>query len=163
MRRTISYLQLFRICLRLTLVFMWNSELPKGLICAFQEFLASIKEAFILAGARGAGRWAITLWGMEFGRFPDIKFLLCVWAQWSAQRRKCKVVWQLVKQLIYTMLISNNWALFHLWWKKTLSLESESFESVKKKLEARCPVMLTIFRKNARSWIMIDWGLNKPL
>ena len=33
---------------------------------------------------------------------------------------KSYVVWQLVRQLVYTMFISNNCTSFHLWWKENL-------------------------------------------
>ena len=57
--------------------------------------------------SRWVGRWTIILWGLDtFVRFPN--FL------------KSWVVRQLVRQLVYTVFISNNRASFHLWWKQNL-------------------------------------------
>ena len=39
----------------------------KGLIAIFRDFFASISKVFIVAAGEGgvAGRWAITLWGLD--------------------------------------------------------------------------------------------------
>ena len=49
----------------------------------------------------GAGRWAIILWGLDtFLIFPNFPKIL---------------VRQLVRQLVYTMFVSNNRPSLHLW------------------------------------------------
>ena len=77
---------------------MAHSE--KSLVSVFQEFSASINKALILAwggggGGGGAGCWTIILWGLD-------TFLIFLHVQ-------------LMRQLIYITLISNNRASLHLW------------------------------------------------
>ena len=53
LNRLDNKLQSFTGYLRLTLVFLWNSVLRKGLIFVFQEFFANINKIFNLEGRQG--------------------------------------------------------------------------------------------------------------
>ena len=53
LNRLDNKLQSFTRYLRLTLVFLWNSVLRKGLIFVFQEFFANINKIFNLEGRQG--------------------------------------------------------------------------------------------------------------
>ena len=78
-----------------------------GLVSVFQGFFCWYWRSLHFGG--GTGRWPIVLWGfgsiLMFPNFLRISVLSC-----SATRR----------QLVYTMLISNNRTSFHLWRKENL-------------------------------------------
>ena len=68
-------------------------------------------------------------WGLNYWTIVlELSFFFLVWSKMPPQRRKCRgvklsfwtIVWQLVKKLAYTMLISNNRASLYLWWKEIL-------------------------------------------
>ena len=94
-----GHLQSFTKYLKQTLAFMWNSAIREKFtrkFFIFLELLASIDKIFILAGRQGSNS----------SKFWDFKLSY--------------VVPQLVKQLAYTMFITNNRALFQLGWKENL-------------------------------------------
>ena len=74
----------------------------KSLISLFQEFFASIDKAFILAGGVGAR--------LSFYEIQTVSRYFLI-----SEDPKSQVVWQLVRQLVYTMFISNNRTSFDLW------------------------------------------------
>ena len=86
--------QSFTKCLRLTLVFNRNSALREKFNFCFSRVFASINKTFNYAGR-------LDYHSMKLRNCLDI-FLFA------------KFVRQLVRQLVYTMLISNNGASFHL-------------------------------------------------
>ena len=64
-----------------------------------------------------------TLNFIEFTYTMGAKVFFClVWAQRPPQRRKCRgvIVRQIVRQLVNTILITNNYTSFDLWWKQNL-------------------------------------------
>ena len=63
------------------------------------------------------GHWALGYHSIKFRRFPDI-----------SQFAKILSLWHLVRQLVYTMFISNNCASIHLWWKEKFSKTTQSLE-----------------------------------
>ena len=84
--------------LRLALVFAWNSAL-RG------EFGFYFSGVFLLGLTKFSfwqGDCTLGYHSIWFGHFPDPKSYF---------------VRQLLRQLLYTMFISNNRASFHLWWR----------------------------------------------
>ena len=93
----------------------------KGLSSAFEKIFASANKIFILAGGLGTGHWAIILWNLDtFLIFPNFLryFFSCVGNEGRLAANM--VVRQLLRQLVYTMSVSNNHPSFHLWWKENL-------------------------------------------
>ena len=79
-------------------------EIPhygKILISIFRQFLASIDKVFILGGRLGTR--------IKF--YEDFRFPWSFLISWDP---KSEVVWQLVRQPLYTIFSTNNHALFHL-------------------------------------------------
>ena len=90
-----------------TLVFIRNSALWEKSNFYFSEaFFASIDKICIL-------------WGRLDTKFSFYELLgFCCFL--ISLYPKSEVALKLVKQLVYAVFISNNYALFHLWWKKNL-------------------------------------------
>ena len=65
----------------------------------------------------GAGRWAYRSIGS--GHFPNVSWFPRILGHFSCVGSG-QVVRQLVRQLVYTMFISYNRPLFHLWWQGNL-------------------------------------------
>ena len=87
---------------------MWNiMHHEKSLISIFQEFCASINKTFILTTTLGT-------------RVSFYEVLTVPWYFLISTDPKSQVVRQVVRQLEYTMFISNNHPLFNLWWNKNL-------------------------------------------
>ena len=93
----------------------------KSLISVFQDFSSSINKTFILARRLGT-----RLSFYEFRHFSDVSYYPKILSLRS--------FWQLVRQLIYTMSISNNRTLFHLKWKENLV----KYRKVSKYFETDC-------------------------
>ena len=86
---------------------MWHTAQPEKFNFFFQEVSASINKTFILARRQGT-------------RLSFYKVKTASWYFLVSQDPKFYVVRQLVRQLVYTMFISNNRTSFHLWWKENL-------------------------------------------
>ena len=97
---------------------MWNSAQREKFNFVFQVFSASINKISFWQGD-----WALVYGSMKFRQFLDISwfpktislfFFLC--GHWGPPSAKSEVI----RQLVYTMFISNNHPSFHLWWKENL-------------------------------------------
>ena len=89
----------------------------KSVISVFQEFSSSIKKTFILVGRLDTKVSFYAVWTLSWF------FLISKDPQSSSLVRK--VVKEPVRQLVYTVFISNNHASFHLCWKKNLVKHKE--------------------------------------
>ena len=98
-------LQLFTKYFRLTLVFVWTSALREKFNLYFSRFLPLVLTK--LAGGMGA-------------RLPFYEVWTLSWYFLVSEDPKTYVVRQLVRQLVYTMFISNNRASFQFWRKENL-------------------------------------------
>ena len=107
--------------MRLTAVLMWNSAQREMSNFCFSRVFCWFDKAFILAGGLGAGLSFFGVWTVS----------------WYFRQL---VVRQLVRQLVYTMFISNNRPSFHLWWKENLV----KHQKVSKYYETDCRLGLNI-------------------
>ena len=100
---------------------MWNNALRKNLNFRFSRSISIINKIFTLAEKLGTRPNLLSL--DPFLIFPNF-------------------VWQLVRQHIYVMFISNYRVSFHLWWKKNLV----KYQKVSKCYEKYCSYL---FSQNA--------------
>ena len=117
----LSWVQSFMGSLWQALVFCGMAHCRMGLISVFEGFLVSIGGILILAEA-----------GALFCYFIICKILF--FSCEGTMTPKSNVVWQLVRQKVDTMFISNNLTSFHLWWKENLV----KYQKVSKYYENDC-------------------------
>ena len=86
----------------------------KGSVSIFQNFLACIEKMLILGGKL---RTRLSIYKvLRFSRYFLITKILT------------SKVWQLVRRLVYTMLITNSHLSFHLWWKQNMVKHQKVWE-----------------------------------
>ena len=88
-------------------VFIWTSALREKFFFNFSGVFAVIDKIFILGVTPGTS--------LQFYEFLKLSRNLRI-----SEDPKSKSVWQIVRQIVYTMLITNNQASFQLYWKQNM-------------------------------------------
>ena len=92
---------------RFLLVFIWTSALQEKFFFNFSGVFAVIDKIFILGVTLGTS--------LQFYEYLKLSRNLQIF-----EDPKSKSVWQLVRQIVYTMLITNNQASLQLYWQENM-------------------------------------------